>query len=167
VKVLVTYRSKYGAAAECAHRISRGLPLDTEVVDLARVRDPVLSGADAVVIGGSIYGGKIQREVTAFCERHREALLGTRVALFICCLFRDEAARALLAASFPDWLNAHAFGREWLGGVLSWDKLTAVDRMLVRGVPGAGENVSLLRSDVIDRLTRDIGAAVKGSGEGA
>jgi menaquinone-dependent protoporphyrinogen oxidase len=162
VKVLFAYRTKYGCTETCARLIADRLDGQAALVDLAHTRNPDLSSAEVVVIAGSIYGGRIQRDIGAFCERHRELLLGKEVALFICCLFRDEQAEAQLAASFPQWLTAHAFARSWLGGELRLERLTPVDRILVRSVPGAGTNVSLLRRDAIEEMAGRIKALLPG-----
>ncbi|HVO40132.1 MAG TPA: flavodoxin domain-containing protein, partial [Spirochaetia bacterium] len=70
MKVLIAYRSRYGATESCARRIAGLLGPDTVLRDL-RGRVPPLSPGEfeAVLIGGSIYGGRIQREVVSFCER--------------------------------------------------------------------------------------------------
>ncbi len=158
MKVVIAYRTKYGCTETVARLIADRLRAETTLVDLARTHDPDLSAADAVVVGGSIYGGKVQREIGAFCDRQRDALLGRKVALFICCPLRGEEAEAELAASFPRWLNAHATSRAWLGGELRLEKLTPVDRILVRSVPGAEANVSLIRHEMIAEVAHRINA---------
>ncbi len=158
MEVAIAYRTRYGSAEACARMIAGRLSAETVLVDLGRTRKPDLSAARVVVIGGSVYGGRIQREVGAFCERRRELLLQKKVALFICCLLRGEKAEAQLAASFPPWLAAHAFTRAWLGGELRLERLTPVDRFLVRSVPGAETSASLLRLEVIEELARRITA---------
>ncbi len=162
MKVVIAYRTKYGCTETVARLIADRLHADTELVDLAHTRNPDLSTADAVVVGGSIYGGRIQRDVGAFCDRQRDVLLGRSVVLFICCLLRGEEAEAELAASFPQWLAAHAMSRAWLGGELRLEKLTPVDRVLVRSVPGAEASVSLLRRDKIEEVADRINALARG-----
>ncbi len=66
---------------------------------------------DVVLIGGSIYAGKMQRTVVSFCERNRAALLQRSVGIFLCCLYQGEDALMQLQSAFPDWLLAHAFAR--------------------------------------------------------
>jgi menaquinone-dependent protoporphyrinogen oxidase len=159
-RVLIVYRTKYGSTEARARKLAEALGVPTELVDLARDRNPDVTDFDAVIVGGPVYGGKMPREIGAFCERRREDLLSRRVGLFICCLYRGEKAMAQLTSLFPDWLVAHAVGREWLGGALEPDRLTGVDRLLVRGVPGAGERVSVERPDSVQVLAR----AVRGQG---
>jgi menaquinone-dependent protoporphyrinogen oxidase len=152
VRALVAYRTRYGTTEACAGEIARRLQAETVVVDLARGRAPAVGAFDVVLVGGSIYGGKIQREVGWFCEANREALLGRPVGLFICCLYRGARAEAQLAEAFPSWLSAHAFAARALGGDLHYERLRLFDRLLVRSLPHPSGDVSQVRGAEIDVL---------------
>jgi menaquinone-dependent protoporphyrinogen oxidase len=158
MKLLIAYASKYGSTAGCATLLSQRIRAETVVIDLGRDRSPDLSWADAVLIGGPIYGGKIHREIPAFCDRHRDALLEKKVGLFICCLSTGEHAQALLSSVFPDWLYAHAFACSWLGGELHRGKLTAFDRLLVRSLKVTEGDISRIREDAIRELAQAVNA---------
>lgn len=158
MSVLIAYRSKYGATADCARALAARIPVQTKLADLARDRRPDVAAADVVLIGGSIYGGKIQREVPAFCDRQRELLLARPVGLFICCLYRDEHAMAQLSSAFPDWLLAHAFARSWLGGEIHRDRLTLFDRVLIRSLPQSIHDIATVRREAIEELAAAVNA---------
>jgi len=137
--VLIVYRSRYGYTARRARELADRIGPDTHLVDLKDRHRIDLSPYRTVLIGGSVYGGIIQREVTAFCRAHRRELLDRRVGLFLCCLYEGERAEAQMADSFPPWLLVHAFGRYHLGGELDMDRLGVLDRLLVRVVLGQRE----------------------------
>jgi menaquinone-dependent protoporphyrinogen oxidase len=161
MKVLIAYRTRYGTTAACAKRLAERIGAETAVLDLARDRDRAVAAAataDVVLIGGSIYGGKIQREVPAFCERQREPLLERPVGLFICCLYRGERAMEELASSFPEWLLAHAFDRRPLGGEVHPERLTLVDRVLLRGLEVPRGGIAAVQADAIEELARAVTA---------
>jgi menaquinone-dependent protoporphyrinogen oxidase len=153
MKTLIAYRSRYGATEACARRIAGVLGSGTVLRDL-RGRTPPLSPGefDAVLIGGSIYGGRIQKEVVSFCEREQDRLTRARVGLFVCCLFEGERGMAELNAAFPPWLLAHAFTRELLGGEVRLDRLSFGDRLLVRGLMRPPRDVSSISAEAIERL---------------
>ena len=46
----------------------------------------------AVVVGGSVHAGKIQKSVRAFCDRNLETLKGKRRGLFLCRMEEGEKA---------------------------------------------------------------------------
>ena len=156
MKTLIAYRSRYGATESCARRIAGLLGPDVVLRDLRRdMRNrSVLSLDDfeTVLIGGSVYGGRIQKEVVSFCEREQDLLERKRVGLFICCLFEGERGMAELNAAFPAWLLAHAAARELLGGEIRMDRLSLGDRILVRGLMRPPRDISAIHADAIQRM---------------
>jgi menaquinone-dependent protoporphyrinogen oxidase len=158
MKVLVAYRSKYGTTAACARGVRDLIRAETVVADLARRPWPAAREYDVVLIGGSIYGGKIQREVGVFCDREREALLRCKVGLFLCCMYTGEQADAQLRGAFPEWLSAHAFSARLFGGELHHGRLTAFDRLLLLGLPRASQEVSLVDRSAIESLAASVNA---------
>ena len=161
MKVLIAYRTRYGATASCARRLSERLRAQAVVVDLAGPRPPSATEFDAVLIGGSIYGGKVQREVSSFCDREQRALLARPVGLFLCCLLQGERAEAQLRSSFPDWLTAHAFQTAIFGGILEPRKLHLLDRLLVTSVAPPRRIISRIDPEAIDRMADALNALIK------
>jgi menaquinone-dependent protoporphyrinogen oxidase len=164
VKVLIAYRSRYGTTAACSSELSEQIQAGARLVDLGKNIFPDVEPFEIVLIGGSIYGGKIQREVVSFCEKSRERLLARKVAAFLCCLYQGEQANAQLRASFPPWLLAHAFSSALFGGELRLRALRPIDRMLLKGLPRGQGDVSLLRHDEITRLAETVNSLLTKGG---
>ena len=158
MKVLIAYRSRYGATQSCAGALARKISGDTVVHDLRARGRPSLGEFDVILIGGSIYGGKIQREVVSFCEQEREPLLSKKAGLFISSFYTGERGMAQLQEAFPPWLSAHAFARELMGGNLSLEKLSLLDRILVRSLVHPARDISAIQADAIDRLAAAVRA---------
>ena len=160
MKVLIVYRSRYGATESCARRIASLLGPDVVLRDL-RERVPPLSPDEfeTILIGGSIYGGRIQKEIVSFCEREQDRLAKVRAGLFVCCLFDGERGMAELNAAFPAWLIAHAFTRELLGGEVRLDRLSFGDRLLVRSLMRPPRDVSTISGEAIERLAAAVSRA--------
>jgi len=162
VKVLIAYRSRYGVTASCARTLAARISSETVVRDLRGPDRQSPQSFDVVLIGGSIYGGRIQREIPAFCDRERETLLSRKVGLFICCFYTGERAEAELQEAFPPWLTAHAFARAILGGELSLSRLSMLDRILVRSLVHPARDISLIRADAIEELAARVNALQPG-----
>ena len=167
MRVLIAFRSRYGTTEACSRSLAGQLKADTECVDLARRGNIDARPFDVVLIGGSIYGGKIQREVTWFCDRGREALLERRVGIFLCCLYRGERAQAQLKAAFPSWLTAHVFANGLFGGALRYDRLSFLDRLLVRGLGQPAGDVSTVRAEAIEAMAEAVNALLPGPQRGS
>jgi menaquinone-dependent protoporphyrinogen oxidase len=158
MNVLIAYRTRYGATRRCARLMQERIRGEVTLADLREDSRPPLERFQVVLIGGSIYAGRIQREIGAFCERHREELLGRRVGLFLCCLYEGERAQAQLAESFPPWIGAHAFSRRVLGGELVLERLKPLDRLLIRAMGKPAGDVHRLREAEIEALCREVNA---------
>jgi menaquinone-dependent protoporphyrinogen oxidase len=156
VRVLIAYRSRYGATESCARALAAKISSETVLHDLRVRSTPPVGDFDVVLIGGSIYGGRIQREVEPFCDRERQKLLSRNVGLFICCFYQGERGLAELASAFPPWLAAHAFARELFGGQLSLEKLSLLDRLLVRGLVRPAHDIRAIRPEAIERLAAHV-----------
>ena len=156
MKVLVAYRSKYGGTEACARALAQGIRGDTVLADLRHRPIPKPDAFDVVLVGGSIYGGRIQREVTWFCEAHEEQLLSRPTGLFLCCFYQGDRAQAQMTDAFPAWLLAHAFARAPLGGVLRPGALSLLDRMLVCSLGAPAGDVDRTRKEEIDALARAV-----------
>jgi len=152
LRTLIAYRTKYGTAAACARRLLAKIGGDTVLADLADARDVNVRDYDVVLVGGSIYAGKVQRAVVSFCERNRPALLQRKVGIFLCCLYQGEDALMQLQSAFPDWLLAHAFARALPGGEVHYARLTLLDRLLVRGLTHAKSDLSRMNPRALDDL---------------
>ena len=157
MRSLIAYRTKYGTVAACARTLAAKIGGDVALADLADARDVRLREYDTVIIGGSIYAGKLQRKVVSFCEKNRSVLLQRRVGIFLCCLYEGEEALMQLQSAFPDWLLAHAFARALPGGEIHYDRLTFLDRLLVRSLPHRTGDFSRMHPEALD----DLAAAVK------
>jgi len=82
--IIVAYASKGGATAEIAGWIGEALGRTGATVDVRPADDVAsLDGFDAVVVGGPMYMGKVLKPVPAFFSRHKAALTGKPVAVFI------------------------------------------------------------------------------------
>jgi menaquinone-dependent protoporphyrinogen oxidase len=162
VSVLIVYRSKYGCTERCCRELARQIGAESVIVDLASRRVPDVRDFGAVLIGGSIYGGKVQRQVASFCDRRETDLRNVPVALFICCLYEGEHARAQLKAAFPDWLTAHAFATAVFGGELRYQGLTLLDKVLVRSVSPVSKDVSHLRPEAVRAMADTVNALGSG-----
>jgi menaquinone-dependent protoporphyrinogen oxidase len=158
MKTLIAYCSRYGTARTCASHLAQALGSAAEVVDLAVARPASLSPYDAVVIGGSIYAGRIQTRITAFCDLHREELLNTTVGVYLCCLYQGERAERQMREAFPDWLLAHASHAALPGGELRYAGLRWYHKLAIRGLAFPGEDVLLLKTGELDALAVSVTA---------
>lgn len=133
MKTLIAYSSTHGAAAECARRLAERFG-GAETADLKKgTADP--AAFDRVVLGSSIYGGQVQREVKEYCRRYLGVLLQKPLGIYFSCMTEEDAeARAYLQKAFPPELIPHlsAFGA--LGGAFYFTKLNFLERGVTKAL---------------------------------
>ncbi|WP_221029102.1 flavodoxin domain-containing protein [Actomonas aquatica] len=141
MSTLIVYASTHGFTEMCAQRIARELPGPVETFDLSTHPHPDLSRAGVILIGGSVHIGAIQPAVGEFCERYHDRLLRHPLALFISCMKQDEEAAEQLEAAYPLRLRAHAFATARLGGAFYFDRMSMLQRWVVKNMAGVKKSV--------------------------
>lgn len=158
MRVLIAYRSKYGTTEACARLLGERIRAEAVIVDLARQLWPDAREFDVVLIGGSIYGAKIQREVSTFSDRQREELLSRKVGLFLCSMYQGELAQTQLQGAFPKWLSEHAFVTSLFGGELHRARLSLWDRFSLLGNPRWSQEVLHIDQGAIESTAAAVNA---------
>ncbi len=89
MKTLIAYSSTHGTAAECARWLEDSMT-GAEAADLKQSAvNP--QPYDLVILGSSIYGGQIQREVRDYCKQYLGILLQKPLGIYLTCLTQDQA----------------------------------------------------------------------------
>lgn len=160
LKTLIVYDSRYGCTEKCAQMI--GSKLGNAVVVNVNNAPEDIGFYDVIIIGGSIYMGKIQRSIKKFIERHIKVLLKKTVGLFISCMFVGERGKEQLQKAFNKELYEKAKVKDFFGGEITYSKMKFFDRLLIRlfrktntiGMPKFDEdnNASNLHEERIDNF---------------
>lgn len=133
MKTLIAYASKYGTTRDCAARLKELLGPDTELADLNAAPKTDVSGYDRVVVGSSIYMGKLQKSARNFCKKNSAALQQKRVAFFVCGFSKMDEARQYMDRQIPEELLKGAeighFGAE-----VRVDKAKSIDKFFLKKV---------------------------------
>lgn len=149
MKTLILYTTKHGTATKCAEQLAKKFPGQVDVMKLSD-NHPELTGYDTVILGGSIYAGKIQKEMKAFCTSYVDTLRRKRLGLFICCFATDQAD-AELKAVFPSELVAHATATARLGGGYKFSDMGFFEKMVVKSLLKSKAKKSGKQADAIGK----------------
>ncbi len=139
MKTLIVYATKYGSTEKCAKYLQKQLPGEA-VLYCVQKKDPIpeLESFDAVVLGGAIYVGRLQKPMRQFITQNTDALLKQKLGLFFVGATPDEKA-ADIWKNFPGPLLRHASVKETFGGEVQTDRLTFFDRKIMSFVQKNGE----------------------------
>jgi menaquinone-dependent protoporphyrinogen oxidase len=135
MKTLILYSSKYGCTKKCGELLKAGLMGD---VDLVSINEgiPRLSNYDQVILGSSVYIGKINKKLKQFCEIHLEELTSKRIGLYTCSLQLDQD----VLSNFPQDLQEVAVASDNFGGEIRFKKLNWFERMITKMVSKSNKN---------------------------
>ena len=164
MRTLIVYASKHGTTADCAGQLARQLDGESILCRLGKDRVPEPGGFDRIVIGGSIHIGKIQKQITEFAMKHKDALLAKPLGLFICCIADGETAEQQLKKAFPACLLEHSSAKGVFGGAYKFSKMGWLNRKMIQMVEkqqtgqiiDTGKDVDKTRPEVITRFASDM-----------
>ncbi|MDF2699764.1 MAG: flavodoxin [Haloplasmataceae bacterium] len=159
---LILYASKYGCAEKCAKLLQAKLNGEAVLCNIKDAHQKDLSQFDIVIIGGSIYMGRIQKQIRYYCENNLNTLSKKKLGLFIICLKNGEEAQQELEVAFPKELFEIAIVKDYFGGEIIYKNLNFLERLMTNMVSkskGANfpildenKNISNIKLDHIERF---------------
>ena len=147
MSAIVIYSTKHGAAARCAELLREKASGEVTVANVKD--DPDFSDMDTVILGASVYVGKIQPEMTELCTKNRETLLKKKIGLFISSGDHTERGREYLKL-FGEHIYAHASARELFGDEIHWETMNFMEKLAMRIIKKARGSSSSLEMGNID-----------------
>lgn len=154
MNTLIVYATKYGCTEKCAELLSKELDGHVDLINLKKVKNVDIVKYEKVIIGGSIYIGKIHKEVTQFCSDHLEQLKNKRIGLFICGMQEGEAIEHEINQNFNAELIERAEAKEYFGGEFNFGKMNFLERFIVKKVSKVTTDRSNILQDHIHRLAQ-------------
>lgn len=133
MNTLIAYATKYGCTEKCAGILAEKLIGKVDLCDLRKETDIDLSKYDKVIVGGSVYVGKVRKEVAEFCSKNFNILKKKDLGLFVCGMLEDQAEEEL-TNSFPPQLLEKALAKGFFGGELQLKKMKLSEKFIVRMV---------------------------------
>ena len=133
-KTLIAYATKHGSAEECAKSLGAKLDSSVDLCNLKEKKQIDLGVYDTIIVGGSIYAGRIQKEVKEFCTKNENELKAKKLGLFICGMSEGELAEKQVLSSFPQGLMDTALVKDSFGGKFDFTKLNFMEKMIVKKV---------------------------------
>jgi menaquinone-dependent protoporphyrinogen oxidase len=154
MNTLIVYATKYGCTEKCAQILQEKLKGKVDLYNLKETKEMDLSQYSKVIVGGSIYIGKIQKHVSNFCVKNLDELKSKKLGLFICNMRDGEFAQEALNHSFPLDLLAHAAAKESFGGEYVFKKMNLLDKVIVKKVAKTDTDVSNILIENINHFAQ-------------
>ena len=150
MKTLIIYSTKHGTAEKAANILKSKLTGEVHIVNIMLEPVTALQEYDNIILGGSIYIGKIQKKLSSFVNTNLSLLLEKRIGLFICAAEEDEALKEKeLMVAFPTTLFDHAIAKEVFGYQLDMDKLNFFEKLIMSKVKGLKTSIHKISEEKI------------------
>ncbi|MCK8827664.1 flavodoxin domain-containing protein [Natroniella acetigena] len=159
MKKLVVYSTKYSATEKAAKKLAGYLGEEIKVVNLATGNVEDLNDYDLIVIGGSIYAGKIQKEVKNFCEGNMNQLMDKKLGLFICCGY-EEKADEQLSSCFEQKLLEQAEVKGYFGYEYNFEKMNFIFKMIIKKLAKVDKTTSKIKEENIKQFANELLGAI-------
>ena len=140
MKTLIVYGSKHGATEKCSKALKNKLQGEVVIANIKKDIIPDINSFDNVVIGGSIYAGRIQKEIREFCFKNVNTLKNKKIGIFVCCMSEGEKAISQLNDSIPNELMLLAIAKEHFGGGFTFSKMNFFEKFIIKMVSKKEKN---------------------------
>jgi menaquinone-dependent protoporphyrinogen oxidase len=156
MKILIAYTSKHGTTERIAGILNVKINGTAKLVNLSRGKKPDLKAFDIVIVGGSIYMGRINSTLRKYLAENQEILLTKHLGLYLSCLEKDETAQNQFNRAFPELLRNHSFATGLLGGEVLINKMNILERFIVSKTHNIKKSTTRLNNKGIDHFVKKI-----------
>ena len=152
MSTLIVYMTRHGCAGKTAELLEGKIKDEVTIINLKKNSKADLSKFDAIIIGGSIHAGQIQKGIKKFCQKNLDMLLKKRLGLYLCCMEAGDTAQKQFDEAYPGELRNHAAAAGLFGGEFDFNKMNFFERAIVKRVANISENVSKLNEAAIHQF---------------
>ncbi len=154
MKTLIAFSSKHGCTEKCADFLAKELKDKPDIINLKKCKDIDLSLYHKVIIGGSIYIGKIQKEVSEFCSKNLDVLKEKEIGLFICGMQEGDSINTEINENFPKELIEIANVIKHFGGEFDFTKMSFFEKLIVKLITKTSSNKSNILNNNINSFAK-------------
>jgi menaquinone-dependent protoporphyrinogen oxidase len=156
MKVLILFTTRYGSVEKCALQLQKLLQTDTDTVNLKTDSVPELEKYDLLILGASIYVGKLQKEMTEFITNNIDILLAKKIGLFVNCSDTSNKKYQQFRKAFTERLYDHAILKSIFGDEVNFEKYIWWEKIAMFLIKGVKKSYSNLDQKEINRFAEKI-----------
>ena len=156
MNTLIIYASKYGCTADCAVYLKTKTLGSATLIDINKSDEEIsLNDYDTIIIGASVYIGKISKKLRTFCENNLEVLTKKKVGIFLCCALTEQIDE-VLKANLPAAVPANAVTVKSFGSEARLEKMSFLDKLIIKAVSRGDYSKFKVLNDEMDIFLREM-----------
>lgn len=160
MKTLIVYSSKYGTTEKCAKLVGSKLEGEKTYHNINSTESLNLVNYDIILIGTSVYFGKVNSKIQKFINNNKNMLLTKKVGVFLTCFEGGDKVEKNFSSAYPEWLLKHSFTRERLGYEFYHDKMSVMDRFVTKNLIKVKKSTSNLFDKNINAFISNIKGSI-------
>jgi len=167
--ILIVYASKYGAVKKAANILSGELQkknlsnTSINISDLSN-NNIDLSKYESIIIGGSIYFGKIQKSLIKFCKNNKDTLLNKTISFFVCSGNEKEIDNHF-ENSFDSELLDHSLTKGYFGYEYNFEKMNCLYKIIVKKIAAINHSEYKIKIENIKSFVNKLNKEMNGLNE--
>ena len=163
MKTLIVFSTKYGCTEKCVDILKSQIQGEVHISLLKDIKAD-LRNFDNIIVGGSVYMGKIQKEILRFCNKNKRLLLSKKLSLFACC-YTPKDTEGFFETLFPNDILEHATYTTTFGGEMQYDKMNFLYRKMFESLKKIdGFNAGFKEPDIDMEEIKKVAALVSEKG---
>ncbi len=155
MKTAIIYTTKYGSVKKCAEILKEKTGGNADTYNLQESPDIRLEDYDTIILGASVYVGRIQKEMVDFCLKNNTLLILKRIGLFVCAGEKSEKKYEYLKLFRENILNI-SISNKVFGDEIYYEKLNLLEKITLFILKGVRKSYSNLDSEAIDEFVTDL-----------
>ena len=152
MKNLIIFTTKYGSVERSANLLQEKLNGETTIVNLKKETVPNIDAFDNIIMGGSVYMGRTQKELMKFARINLQKLLEKRVGLFLNCAENTEKKYEQCKNCFPAELYDKAIVKGFFGDEITWEKCSFFHKLILKIIKKSKESFSNIDMEEIAKF---------------
>lgn len=153
MSTLIVYCSNHGTTKKVATKLKDRLSGEVTLLDISKQKQEIaFDDFDSIIVGGSIHIGNLQGKLKKFLQEYNHHLLMKKLGLFLCCMHDGEQAVEQMHNAFPEHLRENAVAIGLFGGEFLVSRMNFWEKLIVKKVAGATEDVSNIKDDKIQEF---------------
>ncbi|HBY20931.1 MAG: hypothetical protein A2Y24_08720 [Clostridiales bacterium GWE2_32_10] len=153
MKTAIIYASKHGSVERCVILLKERLLGEVDLLNIHEHSNPDIQDYSDIIIGGSIYMGKIQKEIIEFCNKNLDILTNTNVGLFISSALMDADE---FKKNFPAKLLETCRVQENFGYELYIHDFSFIEKITLKFIPKEYLNNYGIKINKIEKFINDM-----------
>lgn len=156
MKTLIVYNSRYGATEKCVQLLKEKIKVPVDIIKLEEETVLTLEYYDTILIGSSIYAGKMRPNIVKFVRQNESQLKMKNFGVILCCRDKGQDALKYIDENLPSWVGEKAFIKEALGHEIHLEKMNLFIRLLMKKLFKVNESYSKIDNEQISKVAEVI-----------